>query len=91
MVLGIHHCLANCIVLNALDEFYPEAVREFREMLRLQKVPLPKGVAGNLTDEQYDQLFNSTIIHQKPLINALGDGYREILSHDKVESIFRRM
>lgn len=91
VVLGIHHCLANCIVMNAMDDFYPEAAAEFRVMLDRQGVTLPRGVTAGLTDAQYDRLYRASIIHEKPLCNALGDGFADILTPERVTDLFRRM
>ena len=41
--------------------------------------------------EIYQNLYNSTVIHEKPLSNALGDNFKEILSYEKVKEIFKRM
>jgi 3-deoxy-alpha-D-manno-octulosonate 8-oxidase len=63
VVLDTHHCLANCIVMNVMDEFYPDDAPAFRGLLAKQKVPLPAGVCRNLSDEQYEKLYRSTVIH----------------------------
>ncbi len=91
MVLHTHHCVGNCIVLNAMDEFYPREVEEFRRMQESQRVALPRGLCQGLADSQYRALYEATIIHEKPLANALGDDFRSILTFDKVAEIFRRM
>ena len=44
IALGYHHCIANCIAFGALDEFYPEEHREFKEMLSRQSINLPKNI-----------------------------------------------
>jgi len=90
-VLGLHHCVANCIALNALEEFYPEEHAEFRTMRAKQRVPLPQGVCSGLSDEQFERLIASTVVHAKPLTNALGEHFRDILTDDKVVEIFSRM
>jgi len=90
-VLGLHHCVANCIALNALEEFYPAEHAEFRTMLEKQKVELPSGVCSGLSDEQFARLVASTIVHVKPLTNALGPKFRDVLTDDRVVDIFRRM
>ena len=41
-VLGIHHCLANCIVMRAMQEFYPDAYGEFWKMVEKQNIKIPK-------------------------------------------------
>lgn len=91
VVLGIHHCVANCIVMRVMQDFYPEAYDEFWAMQEKQGIDIPKGVASDLTHEEYDQLFRSTIIHQRPLINALGEDYRNILTQEKVIEMFKGM
>jgi len=91
VVLGLHHCIANCIVMRAMQPYYPDAFAEFWSMVKKQGVQIPEGVARNLSDSQYEQLFDSTIIHKKPLINALGDGYRDILTKANVKKIFEIM
>lgn len=91
VVLGIHHGVANCIALLALADYYPVERNELLEMADRQSVTIPSGVCGGLSDDQDRALYEATILHEKPLANALGDGFREILSPERVSSIFRRM
>jgi 3-deoxy-alpha-D-manno-octulosonate 8-oxidase len=91
VVLGLHHCVANCIVMRAMEPYYPLEYEEFWKMAKMQGVEIPKGVCDSLSDEQYEQLFASTIIHQKPLTNALGGDYKNVLTKDKVIEIFKGM
>ena len=91
VVLGLHHGVANCIALNGLKEFYPAAHDELAEMLERQKVDLPQSVCANLSEEQYGMLYESTVVHEKPLINALGVDYKKVLTRDRVREIFSRM
>ena len=91
VVLGLHHCVANCIALRALAEYYPEASGEFETMLKCQNVSLPEGVCAVLDDAQLQALFESTVIHEKPLTNALGTGWRDILTLETVSGIFKKM
>jgi 3-deoxy-alpha-D-manno-octulosonate 8-oxidase len=91
VVLGTHHCIANCITMMAMEEFYPAEYAEFNRMAAKQNVVIPRGIASNLLDEQYVQLYQSTVIHEKPLKNALGENFKEILTLEKVTEIFKRM
>lgn len=91
VVLGTHHCIANCIVMRAMEEFYPEGYREFWQMAQHQGVTIPEGICRNLTDAQHESLYAATVIHQKPLTNALGESYKDILTRDKVREIFLKM
>ena len=91
VVLGTRHCLANCIVMLAMEEFYPDEYSEFRAMVEKQEIFIPEGICANLTDSQYEQLYKATIIHEKPLTNALGGNFKSILSKEKVIEIFKKM
>lgn len=89
IVLGTHHCVANCIIMNVMDEFYPKETSQFREYVKKQGVNIPSGLTKGLDDQEFQKLYDSTIIHKKPLINALGDNFRLILTSQKVKSIFK--
>lgn len=91
VVLGIHHCLANCIAMRAMKEFYELEFYEFWNMVSKQKISIPKNICKNLSDDAYDKLYESTIIHEKPLTNALGDDFKKILTKEKVIKIFKEM
>jgi 3-deoxy-alpha-D-manno-octulosonate 8-oxidase len=91
MVFHTHHCVGNCIALDALEEFYPREVDEFRRMMAAQKITLPRGLCRDLTEAQSQALYDATVIHAKPLANALGDDFKSILTRDKVAAIFARM
>ncbi len=89
--LGTHHCLANCISMRSMEEFYPKYYDEFFRMAIKQNINIPKNICKNLDVETFDILYDSTIIHSKPLINALGNEYKKILNKTKVKEIFMRM
>lgn len=91
VVLGLHHCVANCIALNAMEEFYPAAWAEFSRMAREQKIPIPEGVCAGLDEAGFRALYGATVVHEKPLTNAVGEDYRTILTYEKVAEIFKRM
>jgi 3-deoxy-alpha-D-manno-octulosonate 8-oxidase len=91
IVLGIHHCLANCIAMRAMAEFYPSAFAEFWTMATKQNISIPKRVCANLSEDYFRALYEATIIHQKPLTNALGESYKSILTYEKVKELFKQM
>jgi 3-deoxy-alpha-D-manno-octulosonate 8-oxidase len=91
VVLGLHHCLANCITMRAMGEFYPEHRDEFESMVDRLEIQVPTGVARDLSEPQYRALYDATIIHEKPLTNALGPRFREVLTFPKVVSLFQQM
>jgi len=91
VVLGTHHCIANCITMRAMEEFYPTEYSEFWKMADKQGIEIPKDICKNLTDEQYEQLYASTVVHEKPLTNALGVNFKDTLTKEKVIDIFNKM
>lgn len=91
VVLDTHHCIGNCITMNAMEEFYPTEFAEFNIMAKKQGITIPKGLASNLGEDIYQKLYDSTVIHEKPLSNALGNEFKDILTYEKVKNIFKRM
>ena len=91
VVLGTHHCVANCIVMRAMEEFYPQEFSEFWSFVKLQGIAIPEGICRDLTDSQYDALYNATVVHEKPLTNALGENFKDILTKEKVTQLFKSM
>ncbi|MBF0249341.1 MAG: iron-containing alcohol dehydrogenase [Alphaproteobacteria bacterium] len=91
MVLGMRHCIANCVVMNVMDEFYPQETQEFRNMISQNRIELPRGVCEGLDDTQMQRLYAASIIHEKPLGNALGTDFKSILTFEKVTGLFQRM
>jgi 3-deoxy-alpha-D-manno-octulosonate 8-oxidase len=60
-------------------------------MAEKQKVEIPSGICKNLTDQQFKNLIDSTIIHERPLSNALGSNFRKVLSDEKIIDLFSKM
>lgn len=91
IALHVHHGVGNCLVLNVLEDIYPAEHKLFRAMLEKQHVTLPSGICQNLTDEQYDALYEASIVHEKPLTNALGSDFKKILTRENLIERFKRM
>ncbi len=91
LVLGYHHGLANCLVMNIMEEYYPEETAIFHDFLDKQSIELPTGIAEGLSADDFEQLYLSCIIHEKPLANALGDNFQTILDRDRATQLFQRM
>ena len=91
VVLGVHHCVANCIVMRAMANYYPDSYDEFWEMAEQQNIKIPEGICKNVNDAGYKALYDASIVHQKPLTNALGEDYKSILTFEKVTDLFKKM
>jgi 3-deoxy-alpha-D-manno-octulosonate 8-oxidase len=91
VVLGLHHCVANCITMMAMAPFYPQAFDDFVKFVEHNQIDLPRRVCVGLTEEGFEALYQATIIHEKPLTNALGGNFRKILTRDRVREVFEAM
>ena len=91
VVLGLHHCVANCITMRAVEEFYPEAFSQFWHFVECQQVNIPQGVTSGLSDSEFKRLYDACIVHERPLTNALGSSFREILTPKKIRTLFEKM
>lgn len=91
VVLGVHHCVGNCIVMRAMANYYPAAYDEFWQMAERQRVSIPEGLCRDLDEATYKALYDASTMHQKPLTNALGENYKSILTLDKVTDLFKKM
>ena len=91
VVLHVAHGLGNCLALNVLEDIYPEEYKKYRAMIDRQGVHLPTGLCRDLTDEQYEGLYMGSIVHEKPLTNALGPDFKKILTRDNLIERYKRM
>jgi 3-deoxy-alpha-D-manno-octulosonate 8-oxidase len=91
VVFGIHHCVANCIVMRAMEEFYPSYYKEFWSFVEINEISIPQYICKNSDDQEFEKLYNASIIHEKPLTNALGTDFKSILTKQKVKELFLKM
>lgn len=91
MVLGTPHCLANCLVMQVMEEFYPSETEEFYQFLDRQRLVLPKGVCSQLTEAELRSCYQACIIHEIPLKNALGPDFLNVLAFERFCSLFVRI
>lgn len=91
LILGYHHGIANCIAFNQLDEFYPEYVPIFRDMMRQHNINLPSEITRDITDEKMTAMVEMTRRMQRPLTSALGENWSDILTGDRIRDIYSRM
>ena len=90
-VLHLHHCVANCIVMNVMTDFYADETKEFQSFVKRQNLQIPIGISSNLQDAHYKLMYESSIVHEKPLVNALGEDFRTKLSFDVVKRLIMQM
>jgi 3-deoxy-alpha-D-manno-octulosonate 8-oxidase len=90
-LLGTKHGIGNCIVMNHLEEYYPDGVREFKCMVEKNKIEIPEGICKGLTDEQFDAMINVSL-GMKPLWeNALGKDWEKIMTREKLRALYEKL
>lgn len=90
-LLGTKHCIGNCIVFNHLDEFYPQGVAEFKQMVAKGGYDIPKGICANLSDSDFEIMIDVSM-GMKPLWeNALGKNWEQIMTRKKLRGLFEKL
>lgn len=88
VVFGTHHGVANCMVMRAMKDFYPAEYAEFWRMAENQEVEVPMLQGASLTQTKLDRLSDATLMHERPLSNALGIDYRSHLGGGRLQDLF---
>jgi 3-deoxy-alpha-D-manno-octulosonate 8-oxidase len=90
-LLGTKHGIGNCIVMNHLEEYYPEGVKEFKYMVEKNKIDIPTGICKGLSEEDFDKMINVSL-GMKPLWeNALGKDWEKIMTREKLRALFEKL
>ena len=90
-VTGIHHGIGNCIVFNQLEEFYPEGVKEFKEMMRRNNIILPTGVTASCTSEEIEKMIDVTLTLTFMWAHVSGPDWQSIITRDKLRGLLLKM
>ena len=90
-LLGTKHGIGNCIVMNHLEEYYPQGVREFKQMVQENNIDIPQGICSGLTEEQFETMMNVSL-GMKPLWeNALGKDWEQIMTREKLRALYEKL
>ncbi len=90
-VLGTRHGIGNCIAFNVLDEYYPKAIEEFREMIKKHNIDLPVNMAEHWTDAQVTKMAEISYALSHMWDHAIGPDWKEKVTIDMIKSLFLRM
>lgn len=90
-LLGTRHGIGNCIVMNHIEEYYPEGVAEFKRMVEKNGIEIPQGICKGLGDEQFEAMIN-VALGMKPLWeNALGKDWEKIMTREKLRALYEKL
>ncbi len=90
-LLGTKHGIGNCIVFDKLEEYYPEGVAKFKEMVQKHGIDIPQGLTKGLTDAQFDTMINVSLGMAPLWENALGKDWKEKIDAKKLRALYERL
>lgn len=90
-LLGTRHGIGNCIVFDKLEEYYPEGVAKFKEMVKKHNIDIPQHITKGLTDEQFDKMINVSLGMAPLWENALGKDWKEKIDAKKLRALYERL
>jgi 3-deoxy-alpha-D-manno-octulosonate 8-oxidase len=90
-VFGTRHCFANCIIFDHLEDYYPEGVREFKEMVRKNDIFIPQNVSKDWTDAEVDKMADVALALHHMWNHALGADWKNKITKEQVKDLYWRM
>ncbi|GAB6905389.1 Iron-containing alcohol dehydrogenase [Desulfosarcina cetonica] len=90
-VLGLHHGIGNSVVFDYLEDYYPQGVREFRQMTERHQIDLPRNLTANLSDAQMEKMIDVALVMEPLWENALGKSWKTIMTREKIRELYCKM
>ena len=90
-MLEIHHCIANCIAFDKLEDVYGDYVQEFRSMVKHNNVHIPQGLAKDWDEATIDAM--AEVAYNLPHMweHAFGRDWQNVLDRERIKGWYRRM
>jgi 3-deoxy-alpha-D-manno-octulosonate 8-oxidase len=90
-ILDEKHCYANCLAFQHLEDYYGDAVAEFKSMLAKHNVNLPTGLAAGWSEETITAM--AQVAYNLPHMwnHAVGTDWKEKVTLDTIKALYRRM
>lgn len=90
-VLKTRHGLSNCIVFSQLEEFYPDYVLEFQEIVKRNGFEIPQNITKDCTDDEFEKMIDISLVLVPLWENALGKDWQKTITREKLKELFKRM
>lgn len=88
-VLGIHHGIGNCLAFDHLEEYYPEGVEEFRQMMDKHGIELPHHLLPAVEEHEIEKMVDVALILDPLWENALGPDWKKIMTREKIKGLYQ--
>jgi 3-deoxy-alpha-D-manno-octulosonate 8-oxidase len=90
-LLGTKHGIGNCIVFDKLEEYYPEGVKEFKKMVKKNRIEIPQHITRGLTNDQFETMID-VALGMKPLWeNALGADWEKKMTRGRLRELYEQL
>lgn len=90
-VLGLHHGIGNCIVFDYLEEYHPDEVQEFRQMMEKNHIKLPRNLVADIEDAKMEKMVDVALVLEPLWENALGKDWKRIMTRDRIRKLYQKM
>lgn len=90
-VLGTHHGIGCSITFDYLEDVYPKGVEEFRKMMQVHKIELPRNLTKGLSDAQMDTMVKVALGLDPLWENCFGSNWKEIMTYDRCMELYKKM
>ena len=90
-ILDLHHGIGNCVAFDYLEDYYPEGVREFRQMMARSGIELPRNLTAGITEAQMETMIDVALVLEPLWENALGKEWKTIMTREKISELFLKM
>lgn len=90
-VFGTRHGYANCLAFNHLEEFYGDAVAEFKGMVEEHQIDLPQGLSDGWSDAEIARMAEVAYNLPHMWTHALGHDWEDKLTRGDIEAMYRRL
>ena len=90
-VLGLHHGIGNCVAFDNLEEFYPEGVQEFRKMMDIHRIELPRNLAADLSEAEIETMTDVALMLEPLWENALGPDWKKAMPRSRIRDLYLQM
>lgn len=91
MVLDIHHCLANCIAFDKLEDVYGDYVQEFKCMVQHNGIRIPQGLAQGWSEDTISAMAEVAWNLPHMWDHAFGPEWEQVLDRERIKGWYRRM
>ena len=90
-ILGTRHCYANCLIMNHMEDYYPEGTAEFKQMVKRFDITLPQGLSKDWDDDTLTRMAEVSYGLSHMWNHAIGYDWKETITIDLLKGLFKRL